>query len=65
MSVEHNEKLSQNFTQAEMYGQFADSTTKVTQEKDGKQKPAERKRRTKEATYYRQGILTPYRPKSV
>ena len=53
----HFRKLSQVVIQAEMYGQFADSTTKVTQEKDGRQNAGEKKRRTKEATYYRQGII--------
>ena len=45
--------------QAETYGQFADTSTRVSQEKD-KQKAVEKKRRIKEVTYYRQGAYNTY-----
>jgi len=43
---------------AEKYGQFADSSTSLTQGKD-KQKAKEKKRRIKEVTYYRQETRRP------
>ena len=46
------------FLQAEKYGQFADNTAFMAQEKEKNKVPIEKKK-IKEVTYYRQGSQVP------